>query len=75
MTGVKRGIAAASLKACSSHSMDATIQGFASAMLAVIDGGCIFLSGTLLKALSDPKEQQSRSFGLAHKLCCRIWNS
>jgi hypothetical protein len=44
-------------------------------MLAVVGGDCISSSGTLVKSISHPKEQQSRSFDLARKLRCSTWTT
>jgi hypothetical protein len=55
--------------------MDAAIQGFVSAVPAFGGGDCISSSGTLVKIISHPKEQQSRSFDLARKLRCSTWTT
>ena len=44
-------------------------------MPAIVGGGCILHRETLGENFSSPKEQRSRSFGLARKRSRRLWNN
>jgi hypothetical protein len=83
MTGVKRGIAAASLKACSTHWMDTAIQRVASALPAFGGGDCVLHRETgqkpflnLMNSGADPSASHANSvaaFGTASRWSASGW--